>query len=183
MSNSEQLLILQTSYYQYFTSILSKRLVQMERQCWANVQYSQRDRLKTVGIPSSVHHNQLVASVCKTFDKPNCNIVQNNFEHSHPLKGNHVIVKCSRRKTININCQTVSVKDDLKTTIWLTFALKEMLPFKYVKVYALPTKCCGHRAKTHLLWEDFIAGMYLVVQLKYNFMKMAILFQLYKHTD
>ena len=58
-----------------------------------------------------------------------------------------------------------------------------MLPFKYVKVYALPTKCCGHRAKTHLLWEDFIAGMYLVVQLKYNFMKMAILFQLYKHTD
>ena len=56
-----------------------------------------------------------------------------------------------------------------------------MLPFKYIKIFAPPTKFCGHGAKSYTIWEDFIAGMYLVVQLKYNFIKMVILLQLYTH--
>ena len=54
--------------------------------------------METVGIHSSVHHNQLVNSVCKMFDKLNCNIVQHNIEYCHPLKGKHIIVKFSGRK-------------------------------------------------------------------------------------
>ena len=32
-------------------SLLSKRLVDMERQCWANAQYSRRECLEVMGIP------------------------------------------------------------------------------------------------------------------------------------
>ena len=57
------------------TTALSGRLVQMERQCCANAQYSWRECVELVGIPSSVHQNQLEDSVSKIFDKPNYNIV------------------------------------------------------------------------------------------------------------
>ena len=40
-------------------SLLSKRLVHMERQCWANVQYSRRECLELVGIPDSGQNNEL----------------------------------------------------------------------------------------------------------------------------
>ena len=36
-----------------FNHLLSKRLVDMERQCWANAQYSRRECLELVGIPKS----------------------------------------------------------------------------------------------------------------------------------
>ena len=62
------------------TCVLSERLVQMERQCWANTRYSQRECMEIVGIHSSVHHNQLWYSVCKIFDKLNCNVVKDNLE-------------------------------------------------------------------------------------------------------
>ena len=39
------------------TTTLSKRLVQMERQCWANARYSGRKWVEIVGIQSPVHHN------------------------------------------------------------------------------------------------------------------------------
>ena len=35
-------------------SVLSERLVFMERQCWANAQYSIREYLELVGVPRSV---------------------------------------------------------------------------------------------------------------------------------
>ena len=35
-------------------SVLSERLVSMERQCWANAQYSRRECLELVGVPRSV---------------------------------------------------------------------------------------------------------------------------------
>ena len=34
--------------------LLSKRLVDMERQCWANAQYSRRECVELVGIPQSL---------------------------------------------------------------------------------------------------------------------------------
>ena len=40
-------------------SLLSKRLVHMERQCWANAQYSRRECLELVGIPDSGQNNEL----------------------------------------------------------------------------------------------------------------------------
>ena len=93
------------------TTVLSGRLVQMERQCSANALYSRTECAKIVGIPSSVHQNQLQNSVCKIFENLNCNILKDNVEDSHCLKGDRVIVKFSKRR----DCQQVlSVKNALK---------------------------------------------------------------------
>ena len=93
------------------TIVLSGRLVHMERQCWANAQYSRREFVEVVGIPSSVHQNQLEDSVCKIFDKLNGNIDKDNLEDCHHLKGDRVIVEFSKR----LDCkQVLSVKNDLK---------------------------------------------------------------------
>ena len=75
------------------TTVLPERLVHMERQCWTNAQYSWRECVEIVRIPSSVHHNQLEDSVCKIFDKLNCNIIKDNLEDCHCLKGDRVVVK------------------------------------------------------------------------------------------
>ena len=40
-------------------SVLSERLVSMERQCWANAQYSRRECLELVGAPCSVSDENL----------------------------------------------------------------------------------------------------------------------------
>ena len=40
-------------------SVLSERLVSMERQCWANAQYSRRECLELVGVPCSVSDENL----------------------------------------------------------------------------------------------------------------------------
>ena len=63
------------------------------------------------GMPPSVHQNQLEDSVFKIFDRLNCNIVKDNLEDCHHLKGYCVIVKFSKGK----DCKKVlSVKNDLK---------------------------------------------------------------------
>ena len=40
-------------------SLLLKRVVDLERECWANAQYSRRECLELVGIPASVSHDTL----------------------------------------------------------------------------------------------------------------------------
>ena len=40
-------------------SVLSERLVSMERQCWANAQYSRHECLELVGVPRSVSGGDL----------------------------------------------------------------------------------------------------------------------------
>ena len=67
--------------------------------------------MEMVGISSLVHQNQVQDSHCKIFDKLNCNIVKDNLEDCHRLKGDRVIVKFSKKKDCN---QVLSVKNDLK---------------------------------------------------------------------
>ena len=50
----------------------------MEKQCWTDAQYSRIECMETVGIPSSVHRNQL-----EDFDKLNYNVVEDNIEDRH----------------------------------------------------------------------------------------------------
>ena len=50
-------------------SLLSKRLVDMERQCWANAQYSRRECIEVVGIPNSINNNELEDKVLTVFQK------------------------------------------------------------------------------------------------------------------
>ena len=72
--------------------------MQMERQYWANAQYSRRECVGIVGIHSPIHLNQLEDSVCKIFDKQNCNTSKDTFEEFLRLKGDRVIDKFYRGK-------------------------------------------------------------------------------------
>ena len=40
-------------------TLLSERIVDMERQYWANIHYSRRKRIEAVGIHDSVYNNEL----------------------------------------------------------------------------------------------------------------------------
>ena len=51
-----------------------------------------------VGIHSLIHLKQLEDSVCKIFDKQNCNTSKDTFEEFFLLKGDRVIDKFYRRK-------------------------------------------------------------------------------------
>ena len=106
----------------------------MERQCWTNAQCSRRESVEIVGIPSSVHRNQLEDSVCKIFDKLNCNIVKDNLENCQRLKGDRVIVKFSKRKECK---QVLIVKVTRKMLIWLILALREIVRFIYQSKFML----------------------------------------------
>lgn len=61
----------------------------------------------------------------------------------------------------------------------IELAFREMVQYILIKAYALTTKFCGHRGKSNTTWEQFTAGMCLVVQSKEKFMKMVILFQVH----
>ena len=50
-------------------TLLSERLQTIEKQCWANAQYSRRECLEISGIPSSVSDNDLEDVVCKAITK------------------------------------------------------------------------------------------------------------------
>ena len=51
-----------------------KRLVQAERQCWANAQYSHRDTVEVVGIPSFIRDQDLEGKVRNIFEEIGVNI-------------------------------------------------------------------------------------------------------------
>ena len=55
-------------------SLLSKWLVEMERQCWANAQYCRSECSKGVGIPNSVNNNELEDKVLTVFQKNGCEL-------------------------------------------------------------------------------------------------------------
>ena len=86
-------------------SLLSCRLINMERQCWANAQYSRRECLDIAGIPREVEPDVLEEKVVNIFEKLGYNIPSNHIEACHGVskKSVTVIVKFSRRK----DCQQV----------------------------------------------------------------------------
>ena len=95
------------------SNLLSQWVVDLERQCWANAQYSRRECLEVVGIPRSVDDNILKEKVIQVFEKVGCNIDSGNIEACHRItkKNDRVFVKFSRRK----DCQRVlSVKKNLQ---------------------------------------------------------------------
>ena len=65
------------------TSELCKRVVTMERQCWANAQYSRRECLGVVGIPQQVDDKNLETKVLSIFQKIGCIIDPNFIDNCH----------------------------------------------------------------------------------------------------
>ena len=85
----------------------------MERQCWAEAQYSRRACLNIIGIPSEVEADVLEEKVVNIYEKLGCNVPSNRIEACHRVskKSATVIIKFSRRK----DCQQVlAVKKDLR---------------------------------------------------------------------
>lgn len=81
---------------------LHKRVIQLEKQCWRNEQYSRRECIEVVGLPDSTTDNE----VCSVFKKIGVDVSVDNIEACHPLKSdnkNKIIVKFSKRK----DCQAV----------------------------------------------------------------------------
>ena len=55
-------------------SKLMERVVQTEKQCWANAQYSRRDTIEVVGIPSFIRDQDLEGKVRNIFEEIGVNI-------------------------------------------------------------------------------------------------------------
>ena len=94
-------------------SLLLKRLVDMEKQCWSNAQCYRRECPELVGIPDSVQNNELEDKVRTIFKKIGREASPRDIEACHCLKkdNDRVIVKFSRHKDCE---QIISVKKDLK---------------------------------------------------------------------
>ena len=73
-------------------SSLSKRLVEMERQCWANAQYSRRECNRVVGIPNSDNSNELEDKIFTVFQKIRCELSLRDLEACHRLGKNSEMI-------------------------------------------------------------------------------------------
>ena len=75
---------------------LMKQLENTERQCWANVQYSQHECLEVIGIPKIAESKDLEHTVCKIFNSIGFDIEEDRIEACHRLtKSDRTIVKFS----------------------------------------------------------------------------------------
>ena len=85
----------------------------MERQFWANAQYSRRECLDVVDIPRDVSNDDLESKVLEVFNKFGCEILSRDIESCHRLTNSNdwIIVKFSRRKDCD---QIMSVKRDIQ---------------------------------------------------------------------
>ena len=93
-------------------TLLNKRVIDMERQCWANAQYSRRGCLEVAGIPRDISNDNLESKVFEVFSKSGSEMLSRDIEACHRLTNNdRVIVKFLRRKDCN---QVLSVKRDLQ---------------------------------------------------------------------
>ena len=95
------------------TSELCKRIVTIEPQCWANVQYSRRECLEVAGIPQQVDDKNLETKVPSIFHKIGCTIDATFIGDCYRLGKNNVRVtgKFTRWK----NCKQIfKIKKDLR---------------------------------------------------------------------
>ena len=90
---------------------LNERLIALERQCWANAQYSRREYLEIIDIPSSVSNKDLEEFLCKAITKAGVNINAEDIEDFHRVgnKG-QTIIKFGTRK---VSRQLLYVRKDL----------------------------------------------------------------------
>ena len=102
---------------------LSKRLFDMERQCWANSQYSRRECLELVSIVQSVKDDDLEKVVTKIVNKVDISIIERDMQAVHGVgKEGRTIIKLINRK----DCQALlKVKRDLNNLTMKDFGFEE----------------------------------------------------------
>ena len=92
---------------------LFNQLIETERQCWANAQYSRREFLEVVAISTTIPKDLLEANVSNVFDKLGVHVKGKDIQACNCLKDNDkAIVKFSNRKD---SLQILRVKKDLKS--------------------------------------------------------------------
>ena len=62
---------------------LCKRIVTVERQCWANAQYSRKECLEVAGIPRQVDDKNLIKKVLSIFQRIGCTIDPTFIDDCH----------------------------------------------------------------------------------------------------
>ena len=87
---------------------LSKRLQTIEKQCWANAQYSRRECLEISDIPSSVSENDVEEVLCQTITKAGVEVSDKDIEDCYQVdtKGT-IIVKFCRELATHWSSQVV----------------------------------------------------------------------------
>ena len=93
-------------------SKLMERVVQTERQCWANAQYSRRDTIEVIGIPSPIRDKDLEDKVRNIFGEIRVKVNERDIQVCHQLREkDRTTVKFVNRK----GCTNIlRVKKDLK---------------------------------------------------------------------
>ena len=93
-------------------SLLSSRLDDTERQCWANAQYSKRETYEIAGSPKSLTNDEAETKLSQIFQSLDCNVDKEDLGICHWLKDKErVIVKFGRRK----DCEKVlRAENDLR---------------------------------------------------------------------
>ena len=67
------------------SSLLTDPTNKVEKQCWANAQYSRRECLEVVGLPFSVKIKDLEGKVCSVFNRISVAINPDDIEACHSL--------------------------------------------------------------------------------------------------
>ena len=93
-------------------SKLMERVVQTEKQCWANAQYSRRDTIEVIRIPSSIRDKDLEDKVRNIFGEIGVNVNERDIQACHRLreKGRTIVKFVNRKDSTDI----LRVKKDLK---------------------------------------------------------------------
>ena len=94
-------------------NLLMKKVVDLERQCWANAQYSHRECLEIAGIQTSIPQQNLEEKVCQIFEAIGISVYKNDIDDCHRLRDKErTIVKFLRRKDCK---QVLRCKKDLRS--------------------------------------------------------------------
>ena len=81
------------------TTNQKEQIVELERQCWSNEQYSRRECLEVAGIPNDTEDAKLEETVLSVFSKIDVSVHPENFHWLNSKNSaKKVIVKFSRRK-------------------------------------------------------------------------------------
>ena len=92
------------SDFRRLESKLCDRVTSLERQCWANNQYTRRECLEITGLPENTENGNLEDLTLKVLNEIGVNVDSRNVEYCHWIKTQgpkKVIIKFSRRKDAN----------------------------------------------------------------------------------
>ena len=138
-------------------SKLCDSVTSLDRQCWANNQYSRREFLEITGPPENTENKNLEVLTLKVLNEIGVSINSRNVEDCHWIKNQgpeKVIIKCSRHKGAN-KVRTEKKKLKLKNLTSLginkPIYINDSLCTYYKKLWAKCKKLRGNQV-IHAFW-------------------------------